>query len=73
MQGIRLFLGADIYKVDNRGYTTLMPDTETGNECLLKLLLKSGYDVHTSFKLGMTLVLVALGRNFNSCVQLLIL
>ena len=46
--------------------------TETGNECLLKLLLKSVCDVNIGFKLWITPVLVAFERNFNNCVQLLI-
>ena len=74
MQGIRLHLGAgaDVNEVDNRGYTALMFVTETGNECPLKLLLKSGCDVNIGFKLWITPVLVAVERNFNNCVQLLI-
>ena len=70
MQGIRLLLGAgaDINKIDNRGYTALMFTTETGKECLLKL---SGCDVNIRFNFGITPILVAVERNVNSCVQLL--
>ena len=54
------------------GNIALMLATQTSNACLIKLLLKSGGDVKIGYKSGITPVLLAVEKNFNKYLQLLI-